>query len=105
VLRFRRLGSNWLRVRYTAAGVPHVTPQFRVRVVGDGRLLAQSTFAGAAALAQQSPLSPTALREQVTSKGGTTFAAITSLDDSGVKAAFVKALHAARDRATELGRA
>ncbi|MDP3614776.1 MAG: pyrroline-5-carboxylate reductase dimerization domain-containing protein, partial [Rubrivivax sp.] len=47
---------------------------------------------------------PTALREQVTSKGGTTFAAITSLDNSGVKAAFVKALHAARDRAAELGR-
>lgn len=70
-----------------------------------GRLLAQSTFAGAAALAQQSPLSPTTLREQVTSKGGTTFAAITSLDHSGVKAAFVKALHAARDRAAELGRA
>ena len=70
-----------------------------------GRLLAQSTFAGATALAMQSPLSPTALREQVTSKGGTTHAAITSLDASGVKAAFVKALHAARDRAAELGRA
>ena len=69
------------------------------------RRLAQATFAGAAALAMQSPLSPTALREQVTSKGGTTFAAITSLDHSGVKAAFVKALHAARLRAQELGRA
>ena len=69
-----------------------------------GRLLAQSTFAGAAALAQQSALSPTTLREQVTSKGGTTFAAITSLDQSGVKAAFVKALHAACDRAAQLGR-
>ncbi len=70
-----------------------------------GRLLAQSTFVGATALAQQSPLSPAALREQVTSKGGTTAAAIASLDASGVKAAFVKALHAARDRAGELGRA
>ncbi len=69
-----------------------------------GRALAQATFAGAAALAAQSPLSPQALREQVTSKGGTTFAAITSLEDSGVKAAFVKALHAARARAAELGR-
>ncbi len=69
-----------------------------------GRLLAQSTFAGAAALAQQSPLSPTVLREQVTSKGGTTYAAISSLQASDVKAAFVKALHAARDRAIELGR-
>ncbi len=69
------------------------------------RQLAQATFAGAAALAMQSPLSPTALREQVTSKGGTTHAAITALDDAGVKAAFVRALHAARARATELGKA
>ena len=69
------------------------------------RLLAQSTFAGAAALARHSPLSPTALREQVTSKGGTTFAAMASLEASGVKAAFVKALHAAHHRAAELGRA
>jgi pyrroline-5-carboxylate reductase len=70
-----------------------------------GRALAQATFAGAAALAASSPLSPTALREQVTSKGGTTFAAITVLDEAGVKAAFVRALHAARQRAQELGRA
>jgi pyrroline-5-carboxylate reductase len=70
-----------------------------------GRALAQATFAGAAALAAQSPLSPTALREQVTSKGGTTHAAITALDAAGVKAAFVQALHAARDRARELGAA
>jgi pyrroline-5-carboxylate reductase len=69
-----------------------------------GRALAQATFAGAAALATESALSPTALREQVTSKGGTTHAAITSLDADGVKAAFVKALHAARTRAQELGR-
>lgn len=71
---------------------------------GQGRLLAQATFAGAAALASQSPLSPTALREQVTSKGGTTHAAITTLDALGVRAAFVKALHAARVRSEELGR-
>ncbi len=70
-----------------------------------GRLLAQHTFAGATALAQQSPLPPHELRAQVTSKGGTTFAALTSLEDSGVKAAFVKALHAARQRAQALGQA
>ncbi|MDO9075005.1 MAG: pyrroline-5-carboxylate reductase [Rubrivivax sp.] len=70
-----------------------------------GRMLALHTFAGATALAQQSPLPPHALRAQVTSKGGTTFAALSSLEDSGVKAAFVKALHAARQRAEELGRA
>jgi pyrroline-5-carboxylate reductase len=68
------------------------------------RQLAQSTFAGAAALAQQSALHPAELRAQVTSKGGTTHAAITSLEDSAVKAAFVKALHAARSRAQALGR-
>lgn len=68
------------------------------------RRLAEATFDGAAALAAQSPLPPGELRAQVTSKGGTTHAAITSLDDSGVKAAIVKALHAARSRAEELGR-
>jgi pyrroline-5-carboxylate reductase len=69
-----------------------------------GRQLAQSTFAGAAALAQQSPLTPAELRVQVTSKGGTTHAAITALDAAGVKAAFMHALQAARTRAEELGR-
>jgi len=68
-----------------------------------GRLLAQHTFAGATALARQSPLPPHELRAQVTSKGGTTFAAISALDERGVKAAFVRALHAARQRAHELG--
>jgi len=43
------------------------------------------------------------LRERVTSKGGTTHAAIESLDASGVKAAFVTAMRAAEQRARELG--
>jgi pyrroline-5-carboxylate reductase len=68
------------------------------------RRLAQETFAGAAALAMQSDESPQVLRERVTSKGGTTYAALTALEAQGVKAAFVRALHAARDRAEELGR-
>jgi pyrroline-5-carboxylate reductase len=68
------------------------------------RRLAQETLAGAAQLAMQSDESPATLRERVTSKGGTTYAAITALDASGVKDAFVRALHAARDRAEELGR-
>ena len=69
-----------------------------------GRQLALATFDGATALAAQSAEPPEALRAQVTSKGGTTYAAMTSLEDSGVKAAFVKALRAARDRAQQLGR-
>jgi pyrroline-5-carboxylate reductase len=68
-----------------------------------GRQLALATFAGATALAQASSEPPEVLRERVTSKGGTTYAALTSLEASGVKAAFVKALKAAQQRARELG--
>ncbi|MDO8420160.1 MAG: pyrroline-5-carboxylate reductase [Rubrivivax sp.] len=68
-----------------------------------GRQLALATFDGATALAAASTEPPEALRAQVTSKGGTTHAAIASLEGSGVKAAFVQALHAARARARELG--
>jgi pyrroline-5-carboxylate reductase len=68
-----------------------------------GRQLALATFDGATALAAASSESPQTLRAQVTSKGGTTHAAITSLEACGVKAAFVKALQAAQQRARELG--
>ena len=68
-----------------------------------GRELALATFAGAAALAQGSADALDVLRERVTSKGGTTHAAITSLQRDRVDAAFVGALKAARDRAVELG--
>jgi len=68
-----------------------------------GRQLALATFAGATALAQQSEDPPELLRERVTSKGGTTFAALASMEASGVKAAFVQALKAAQQRARELG--
>jgi pyrroline-5-carboxylate reductase len=68
-----------------------------------GRELALSTFAGASALAQGSDEPLETLRERVTSKGGTTHAAITALEAAGVEAAFVRALEAARARARELG--
>ena len=68
------------------------------------RQLAQATFDGAAALAAASPESPETLRAQVTSKGGTTHAAVSVLEAQGVKAAFVQALRAAAARADELGR-
>lgn len=68
-----------------------------------GRRLALATFAGATALAQASNDAPDLLRERVTSKGGTTHAAISVLEHSGVKAAFVTALKAAQQRARELG--
>jgi pyrroline-5-carboxylate reductase len=68
-----------------------------------GRELAVATFAGAAELAARSPESLQVLRERVTSKGGTTYAAITSMEESGVKDAVVKAVKAAAARGRELG--
>lgn len=71
--------------------------------VEQGRELALATVAGAAALALQTGEPPAVLRERVTSKGGTTHAAIRSLEADDVKAAFVRALKAAQQRARELG--
>lgn len=68
-----------------------------------GKQLALATFAGATALAQASDEAPEVLRERVTSKGGTTHAALSMLEARGVKAAFVQAMHAAQQRARELG--
>lgn len=68
-----------------------------------GKQLALATFSGASELARRSTEPPSVLRERVTSKGGTTYAALTSLENSGVKTAFVKALQAAQSRARELG--
>jgi pyrroline-5-carboxylate reductase len=67
------------------------------------RRLAVGTFAGASALARASEEPLQVLRERVTSKGGTTHAALTSLEQDQVKSSFMKALHAARKRAEELG--
>lgn len=67
------------------------------------RSLAVGTFAGASELARASSEPLHVLRERVTSKGGTTYAAITSMESDNVKAAFIRALHAARKRAEELG--
>ncbi|HEX2604654.1 MAG TPA: pyrroline-5-carboxylate reductase [Oxalicibacterium sp.] len=68
-----------------------------------GKALAISTFVGAAQLAAQSSEPVTTLRERVTSKGGTTYAALTSMEESGVKEAIVKAMKAAAARGRELG--
>ncbi|PIT80315.1 pyrroline-5-carboxylate reductase [Limnohabitans sp. 15K] len=65
--------------------------------------LAVATFSGASSLAAASTEPAEVLRQRVTSKGGTTYAAITALETSGVKASFVKAMHAAEVRARELG--
>ncbi|MCY1366617.1 Pyrroline-5-carboxylate reductase [compost metagenome] len=43
------------------------------------------------------------LRERVTSKGGTTYAALSALEASDVKGQFKTAIRAAQKRAAELG--
>jgi len=68
-----------------------------------GTQLAIATFTGAAQLAAQSTEAVSLLRERVTSKGGTTYAALTSMEESGVKAAIVKAVKAAAERGREMG--
>jgi pyrroline-5-carboxylate reductase len=68
-----------------------------------GRELALATFTGAAQLAAQSSDPVEVLRERVTSKGGTTHAAITSMEQAGVKQAIIEAMKAAAARGRELG--
>ena len=65
--------------------------------------LAVATFIGAGELARASKEAPEVLRQRVTSKGGTTYAAITSMEHSNIKNLFMQALHAAQIRAREMG--
>lgn len=64
--------------------------------------LARQTVAGAAALATSSDDDPQVLRERVTSPGGTTLAAVTELDERGVRDAVGAAVRKAWERAAEL---
>jgi pyrroline-5-carboxylate reductase len=95
-------GSGPAYVFYVAEAMVEAGVQMGLSAA-QARTLALATFDGAAALAAASPLPLDELRAQVTSKGGTTHAAIGALEGSGVKQAFVQALHAAQRRARELG--
>ena len=65
--------------------------------------LAIGTFEGASLLAKTATEPPSVLRERVTSKGGTTYAALTSMQNARVGELFQVALQAAQQRAHELG--
>jgi pyrroline-5-carboxylate reductase len=69
----------------------------------NSRKLAIETLAGASALAAQSDETPAVLRERVTSKGGTTEAALKSLAADEFAAVISRALQAAANRGRELG--
>ena len=64
--------------------------------------LVVQTVVGSAKLLRETGTHPTVLREQVTSPGGTTAAAIRELEDHKVRAAFITAMEAARDRSVTL---
>ena len=70
----------------------------------ESRRMAIETVLGAAKLAAASDEPASVLRERVTSKGGTTAAALDVMAEKGVKAGIVAGVHAARARGEELGR-
>lgn len=67
------------------------------------RALAIGTVDGAARLAAQSDEAPSVLRERVTSKGGTTAAALASLHQDDFLAVIARAVEAARARGAQMG--
>jgi len=77
-----------------AEGLPEETAQ----------RLAGQTLLGAGELLVSSGKRPDVLREQVTSKGGTTFAALESLRNADFAAIVRNAYHAAAERSRELGK-
>lgn len=70
----------------------------------DSRILVEQTFAGAVALFRSSDLEPAEWMSKVASKGGTTRAALDSLEDNRVKEQIEEAAYAAFHRAVELGK-
>lgn len=69
------------------------------------RLLAEKTFVGAGRMAEASGKDMSELRANVTSRGGTTEAAVTELEQHGVRKLFADALKVAERRGRELGAA
>lgn len=86
----------FIEVMQEAAEEMGLTPE-------QGEQLAIATFVGASRLAAQSAEPVALLRERVTSKGGTTYAALTSMEAAGVRQAIKQALKAAAARGKELG--
>ena len=67
-------------------------------------MLAAQTVAGSAEMVLQTGLHPAVLRDQVTSPGGTTIAALATLEAKGLRSALIEAVSTAANRARELGK-
>jgi pyrroline-5-carboxylate reductase len=66
-------------------------------------MLVLQTFIGAAKYAEATHKHPAALRNEVTSPGGTSAAGLIALENAGVRGAIIEAIEAAYDRSRELG--
>jgi pyrroline-5-carboxylate reductase len=66
--------------------------------------LAAQTLAGAAEMVLQTGAHPAALKDAVTSPGGTTIAGLEVLEDAAIRSGLIGAVRAATERATELGK-
>ena len=69
----------------------------------DSKILVSNTFEGAVELFKNSDMAPSGWIDKVTSKGGTTEAAIESMQDNNVSMLIKNAAYAAFERAVELG--
>jgi pyrroline-5-carboxylate reductase len=66
--------------------------------------LATETVAGAARLLAETGMHPGALKDMVSSPGGTTIAGIAALEEGGIRSALIQAVEWATHRSRELGR-
>ncbi|HSD41139.1 MAG TPA: pyrroline-5-carboxylate reductase [Burkholderiales bacterium] len=95
-------GSGPAYVFYFIEALERAARELGIDAAG-ARRLAIGTFRGAAELAARSSDSPAALRERVTSRGGTTERALATMQADRIADAIVRAVRAANERAHELG--
>jgi pyrroline-5-carboxylate reductase len=67
-------------------------------------MLATQTVLGAAQLLSETGLHPGALKDMVSSPGGTTIAGISALEEGGIRTTLIRAVERATQRSRELGR-
>jgi pyrroline-5-carboxylate reductase len=67
-------------------------------------ILATQTVLGAATLLSETGMHPGALKDMVSSPGGTTIAGIAALEEGGIRTTFIRAVERATLRSRELGR-
>src|SRR5438309_2166022 len=67
-------------------------------------MLASQTVLGAAKLLRETRLHPGALKDMVSSPGGTSIAGVAALEEGGIRTTFIKAVERATQRSKELGR-